>query len=106
MKDVCALLGIEKLKTTAHHPECDGAVECFNRTLKSMLRKQAATHGTQRDQNIHGVLWAYRNTSHTSTGEKPSYLLFVMDCRSPTEAALLPPKSPNTAKIVFQYYIF
>jgi hypothetical protein len=24
-------------------------------------------------------------------GEKPSYLLFGMDCRSPTEAALLPP---------------
>ena len=95
MKDVCALLGIKKLNTTAHHPECDGAVEHFNRTLKSMLRKQAATHGAQWDQYIHGVLWAYRNTPHTSTGEKPSYLLFGMDCRSPTEAALLPPKSPK-----------
>ena len=37
MKDVCKLLGIEKLNTTAHHPECDGAVERFNRMLKNML---------------------------------------------------------------------
>ena len=86
---------IIKLNTTAHHPECDGAAERFNRTLKSMLRKQAATHGTQWNQYIHGVLWAYRNTQHTSTREKPSYLLFDMDCCSPTEAALLPPKSPK-----------
>ena len=37
MKDVCALLWIKKLNTTAHHLECDGAVERFNRTLKTML---------------------------------------------------------------------
>ena len=30
MKDACKLLGIEKLNTTAHHPECDGAVKRFN----------------------------------------------------------------------------
>ena len=38
-----------------------------------------------------GVLWAYRNTPHEATGEKPSFLLFGFDCRTPTEAALLPP---------------
>ena len=37
MLNVCKLLGIEKLNTTAYHPECDGMVERFNRTLKSML---------------------------------------------------------------------
>ena len=43
-----------------------------------------------------GVWWAYRNTPHESTGEKPSFLLFGIDCRGPTEAALfLPnPKEP------------
>ena len=89
MKDICRVLGRKKLNITAHHPECDGAIERFNRTLKTMLRKQAARHGAQWDQYIHGVVWAYRNTPHSSTKEKPSYLLFRMDCRSPTEAALL-----------------
>ena len=93
MKDVCKLLGIKKLNTTASHPQCNGAVERFNRTLKSMLRKQAAKMGAQWDQYLSGVLWAYRNTPHSSTGEKPSYLLFGFDCRSSTESALLPTKS-------------
>lgn len=90
MMDICKLLGVNKLNTTAYHPECDGMVERFNRTLKSMLRKQAARYGNQWDRFLPGVLWAYRNTPHESTGEKPSFLLFGVDLRFPTEAALLP----------------
>ena len=91
MLDVCQLLGVKKLNTTAYHPQCNGLVERFNRTLKAMLRKQAATYGLQWDKYLSGVVWAYRNTPHETTGEKPSFLLFGTDCRSPTEAALLPP---------------
>ena len=90
MCDVCALLGIEKLNTTAYHPQCDGMVERFNHTLKSMIRKHAAKYGAQWDSYLSGLLWAYRNLPHDSTGEKPSYLLFGVDCRIPTEAALMP----------------
>ena len=48
-------------------------------------------YGTQWDQFLSGTLWAYRNTPHEATGEKPSFLLFGIDCRTPSEAALLPP---------------
>jgi len=85
--DVCKFLGIHKLNTTSYHPQCDGRVERFNRTLKAMLRKHASKFGTQWDNYLPGVLWAYWNTLHESTGEKRSFLLFGMDCRSPTEAA-------------------
>ena len=91
MQDVCQLLGITKLNTTSYHPQCDGMVERLNRSLKSMLRKHVAKFGRQWDRFLPGVLWAYRNTPHESTKEKPSFLLFGMDLRSPTEAALLPP---------------
>ena len=47
MLNVCISLRITKLNTTAYHPECDGMVERFNRTLKAMLRKRAAQYGTQ-----------------------------------------------------------
>ena len=47
MEDVCKLLGIKKLNTTAHHPQCNGMIERFNRTLKSMLRKHVSKFGTQ-----------------------------------------------------------
>ena len=99
MQDVCRLLGIQKLNTTAHHPQCDGMIERLNRTFKAMLRKQAAKFGAQWDTYLPGALWAYRNMPHSSTGEKPSYLLFGFDCRTPTEAALLPTTSHQPVEI-------
>ena len=95
--DLCEFLGIRKLNTTSYHSQCDGMVERFNRTLKAMLRKHAARFGNQWDQYLSGVLWAYRNTPHETTGEKPSFLLFGLDCRSPIQASLLPttPLSPT-----------
>lgn len=41
------VLGITKLNTTAYHPECDGMVERFNPTPKTMLRKRVAQYGSQ-----------------------------------------------------------
>ena len=90
MQDVCSILGIEKLNTTSYHRESDGMVERFNRTLKTMLRKRAAQFGVQRDNHLPALLWAYRNAPHDSTRMKPSFSLFVWDCRSPVEASLLP----------------
>ena len=56
MKDICKLLGIKKLNTTASHPQCNGAVEKFNGTLKSMLKKQTTKVGAQWNQYLSGVL--------------------------------------------------
>lgn len=76
MLDVCKLLGTKKLNTTSYHPQCDGMVERFNRTLKTGLRKYAVRFGEQWDTYLPGLLWAYRNTPHDSTGEKlPSFCL-------------------------------
>ena len=91
MLDICKKLGVHKLNTTAYHPQCDGMVERFNRTLKTALRKHAATFGCQWDRFLSGVLFAYRNMPHDYTGEKSSYLLFGLDCQMPTEAAYLQP---------------
>ena len=95
MKDICKMLGIEKLNTTASHPQCNSAVERFNRTLKLILRKHVAKYGMQWDQYISGVVWAYCNTPHSSTGEKPSFLLFGLDCHSPTKTAFLPARTKS-----------
>ena len=99
MQDICKLLGIRKLNTTAHHPLCNRMVKRFNRTLKSMLRKHVSKFGVQWDTYLSGVLWAYRNTPHSSTGEKPSFLLFGFDCCHLTEAATLPTKSLKVTEI-------
>ena len=56
---ICQILGIKKLNTTSYHPQCNGMVERLNRTLKAMLRRPAGRFGTQWDQFLPGVLWAY-----------------------------------------------
>ena len=65
-----------------------------------MLRKHASRFGNQWDCYLSSILWVYRNTPHESTGEKPSYLLFGLDLRSPTEAAYLNPSKvvPSTVE--------
>ena len=103
VKDTCQLLGITKLNTTAYHPQCDGMVERFNRTLKSMLRKYAVKFNNQWDRYLQGVLWACRNTPHESTKEKPSYLLFGVDLRSPIEAAFLLPEELQGCTDISEY---
>ena len=100
MQELCSILGITKLNTTAYHPQCDGMVERFNRTLKSMLHRHASRFGNQWDNYLSAVLWTYRNTPHESTGEKPSFLLFGTDLRSPTDATYQNPNNlvPGTAE--------
>ena len=58
MKDLCTMLGIKKINTTAYHLQCDGMVERFNHTLKTILRKHAATYGNQWDSYLFGVLYS------------------------------------------------
>jgi len=38
--DICHLTGMKKINTTAYHPQTDGQLENFNKTLRTMLAKQ------------------------------------------------------------------
>ena len=40
LKEICNLLGVKKINTTAHHPQTNGLTERFNRTLTDMLAKR------------------------------------------------------------------
>ena len=56
MLDVCKLLGICKLNTTSYHPQCNGMVKRFNRTLIKMLKAHALKFGMQWNLYLPGVL--------------------------------------------------
>ena len=85
MRDVCALTGMKKVNTTASHPQTDGLVENFNKTLRAMLAKHVKTLGSDWDVHLQQLLFAYRSKPHLSTGESPFFLLYGRDARLPTE---------------------
>ena len=38
MGEVYRMLGVKTIQRSPYHPQTDGLVECFNQTLKAMLR--------------------------------------------------------------------
>ena len=84
LKQICHFLGISKVNTTAYHPQTDGLVERFNRTLTSMLSKRVETTGLDWDQQLPFVMFAYRSSLQESTQESPFFLLYGRDPRLPS----------------------
>ena len=71
MLEVCNLTGMKKINTMAYHPQTDGLVENFNRTLQAMLAKHSKAFGTDWDKHLQHLLFAYRTRPHDSTNESP-----------------------------------
>ena len=63
MYELYKLLGIKKVSTTAYHPQTDGLMERFNRTLTDMLSKRVHPSGKDWDTQLPYVLFAYRSRS-------------------------------------------
>ena len=84
LQDTAAILGLKQLPTSGGHPQTDGLVERFNRTLKNMLTKLVEARGKNWDRLLGPVLLAYRTTPHSSSGETPFFLMYGRDCQLPT----------------------
>ena len=83
MQEVCRLLSVRQLMTTPYHPQCNGLVEKFNGTLKSMLRRLAHDRPKDWDRYIHPALFAYREAPQASLGFSPFELLTGRSVRGP-----------------------
>lgn len=99
MQAVCEVMGVHKVNTTAYHPQTDGLVERFNRTLIDMLAKTVEKSGRDWDARLPYVLFAYRSSMQESTKESPFFLLYGRDPRLPTEEALSPPQTRQVLDI-------
>ena len=75
MKSVCRLLDITKTRTTAYHPQSDGMIERYNRTLQKMLSSCVDDH-QEWDLHLQRTMFAYRTSVHSSTSNSPSLLMF------------------------------
>ena len=66
MQELCIMGGSHKTKTTPYHPESDGMVERFNRTLLMMLAMFAGENRDDWDVLLPAVMMAYRSNVHES----------------------------------------
>ena len=85
LAELYRLLHVKALRTSPYHPQTDGLVERFNRTLKSMLRKTTAEDGKDWDKALPYVLFAYREVPQSTTGFSPFELLYGRAVRGPLD---------------------
>ena len=83
MKEVSRLLSMKQLVTTPYHPMCNGLVERFNGTLKTMLKRMCVEKPKDWDRYLPALLFAYREVPQESLGFSPFELLYGRTVRGP-----------------------
>eukprot|EP00731_Ephydatia_muelleri_P006231 Em0003g479a len=82
---ICKILNISKSRTTPYHPQGDGLVERFNRTLLDMLATTAERKPFEWEDHLQRVCFAYNTSVHPTTGYTPFFLMFGRQARLPLD---------------------
>ena len=84
-QEVCTLLDIKKTMTTPYHPQSDGLVERFNRTLERLLSAFVNAEHTDWDERLPYVMMAYRSSVNETTGYTPNMMMLGRDVTVPLD---------------------
>ena len=87
VNEICKLFKIKQLQTTSYHPQTDGLVERFNRTLGDMLACYVQDEPEQWDTYLPFVTLAHNTAIQASLKQSPFYLFFGREPILPTELA-------------------
>ena len=83
MEEFAKLFKIEKLGTTAFHPQSNGAIERMHHVLAEYL-KAYVDRNDNWDEMLPLCMHSYDSTNHEATGYSPHELLFGQKARTPS----------------------
>ena len=84
-REMCALLGTKKTRTTPLHPQSDGMVERLNRTLEAQLSKFVSEHQQDWAHYVPFLMMALRSATHETTRCSPAMLNLGREMRLPID---------------------
>ncbi|GET03434.1 DDE-type integrase/transposase/recombinase [Rhizophagus clarus] len=76
LNSLCDKFGVKHRLSTAYHPQTNGLVERFNRTLCETLAKFANENKNDWNLYVSTALFAYRTRKHNTTRHEPFYLMY------------------------------
>lgn len=83
-KDMCKLLKIEQIQSTAYHHESIGALENSHKVLGAYLRSYVSEKHTDWCTWLPYYVFSYNTAVHTETGYSPFELVFGRQCTLPS----------------------
>lgn len=83
-QEVCKMLNINQLNSTAYHHQSIGALEVTHKNLNAFLRIQTENHPEMWSKWLSFWSFAYNTTVHTETQFTPFELVFGKKCSLPS----------------------
>ena len=87
-RDFCSQLGIKNHYSSPAHPQANGQVEVTNRSLLKIIKTRLEGTKSIWPEELPSILWAYRTTARTPTGETPFRLTYGTEAVIPAEVGL------------------
>src|SRR3954451_189722 len=84
VEELCRKFEIKHKLSSPYHPQTNGLVERFNRTLCEALAKVSEKEN-QWDEHIEQVLFAYRTTKHSTTKRTPFFMTYGREAILPID---------------------
>jgi transposase InsO family protein len=88
IRQLCNLLEISKIRTTAYHAASNGQVEGYNRLILQIIRCFLKNTQHKWDVHLQQLAGAIRSTENRQTRQTPNFLLFGREVSQPLDLLL------------------